>query len=59
MTQATLSAGQPGFGFKRAWDIAAPAQLGALIAAKPRIQGSVRENVGRPSSWADPRDPSL
>ena len=37
MTQATLSAGQSGIGFKRARDIAAP-HLWALIAAKPRVQ---------------------
>ena len=45
MTQATLSAGQSGIGFKRARDIAAPAHLGALIAAKPRIQGMIRDAV--------------
>ena len=45
MTQATLSAGQSGIGFKRARDIAAPADLGALIAAKQRIQGVIRDAV--------------
>ena len=45
MTQATFSASQPGIGFKRARDIAAPAHLGALIAAKPRIQGMIRDAV--------------
>ena len=39
MTQATLSAGQTGIGFKRARDIA------ALIAAKPRIQAVIRDAV--------------
>ena len=47
MTQATLSAGQSGIGFKRARDIAAPAHLGALIAAKPRIQ-----RLNRDAVWA-------
>ena len=32
-------------GFKRARDIAAPAHLGALIAAKPRIKGVIRDAV--------------
>ena len=45
MTHATLSAGQSGIGFGRARDIAAPAHLGALIAAKPRIQGMIRNAV--------------
>ena len=49
MTQATLSAGQFGIGFKRARDIDAPAHLGALIAATPRIQGMIRDAV-----WAGP-----
>ena len=53
-TQATPSAGQSGSGFKRARDIAAPAHLGALIAAKPRIQGMIRDAV-----QADPRNASL
>ena len=48
MTQATLSAGQDpqtesGIGFKRARNVAAPANLGALIAAKPRVQGMIRD----------------
>ena len=43
MTQATLSAGQSGIRFKRARDIAAPAHLGALITAKPRILGMIRD----------------
>ena len=47
MTQATLSAGQSGNGFKRARDIATPAHLGALIAAKPCIQAT-RRSLGRP-----------
>ena len=45
MTQATPSAGQSRIGFERARDIAAPAHLGALIAAKPRIQGIIRDAV--------------
>ena len=45
MTQATLSAGQSRTGFKRARDIAAPAHLGDLIAAKPRIQAMVQDAV--------------
>ena len=45
MTQATLSAGQSGIGFKRARDIAAPAHLGGLIAAKPCIQAMIRDAV--------------
>ena len=45
MTQATLSASQSGIGFKRARDIAAPAHLGALIVAKPRMRGMIRDAV--------------
>ena len=45
MTQATLSASQSGIGFQRARDIAAPAHLRALIAAKPRIHGVIRDAV--------------
>ena len=45
MTQATLSAGQSGIGYKRARDIAAPAHLGALIPAKPRIQAMIQDGV--------------
>ena len=41
--QATLSAGQSRIGYKRARDIAAPAHLGALIAAKPRIQAMIQD----------------
>ena len=44
MTQTMLSDGQSGIGFKRARDIAAPANLGAL-AAKPRIQAMVQDAV--------------
>ena len=43
--QATLSAGQSGRGYKRVRDIATPAYLGALIAAKPRIQAMVQDVV--------------
>ena len=45
MTQATLSAGQSGIGFKRARHIAAFAHRGALIAAKPRTRGMIRDAV--------------
>ena len=45
MTQATLSAGQSGIGYKRARDIAAPAHLGALKAAKLRIHAMIRDAV--------------
>ena len=45
MRQATLSAGQSGIGCKRARDIAAPAHLRALIAAKPRIQAVIQDAV--------------
>ena len=45
MTQAKLSNGQSRIGFKRARDIAAPAHLGVLIAAKPRIQGIIHHTV--------------
>ena len=45
MTQATLSAGQSGIGYKRARDIAVPAHLGALIAARPRIQAMIQDAV--------------
>ena len=45
MTQATLSASRSGIGFKRARDIAAPAHVGALIAAKRRIRGMIRDAV--------------
>ena len=43
--QATLSAGQSGIGYKRARDIAGPAHLGALIAAKPRILAMIHDAV--------------
>ena len=42
MTQATLSASQSGIGFKRAQDIGS---FGTLIAAKPCIQGMIRDAV--------------
>ena len=45
MTQATLSAAQSGTGYKRERDIAAPAHLGALTAAKPRIQAMIQDAV--------------
>ena len=45
MTQATLSADQSGIGYRRACDIAAPAHLGALVAAKPRIQAMIQDAV--------------
>ena len=45
MTQATLSAGQSGIGFKGARDVAAPAHLKALIAAKPRMQEMIQDAV--------------
>ena len=38
-------AGQSGIGFKRARDIAAPAHLSPLIAAKPRIQAVIQDAV--------------
>ena len=52
MTQATFSAGKSGIGFNRARDIAAPAHLDALIAAKPHMQGMIGDAVlaGRPPS---------
>ena len=52
MTQATLSAGQSGIGYKRARDVAAPAHLGALIAAKPHPNNDPRRSLGRPSTRA-------
>ena len=45
MTQATLSAGQSGIGFKRTRDIVTLAHLEALIAAKPRTQAMIRDAV--------------
>ena len=42
MEQATtLCAGQSGIGYKRARDIAGPAHLGALIAARPRLSAMI------------------
>ena len=46
LVQATLSAGQSGKGSKRARDTAAPAHLGALVAAQPRIQDDTRLSYG-------------
>ena len=43
--QASLGASQTGIGFKRTRDIADPAHLGALIAAKPRILAMMPEAV--------------
>ena len=43
--QATLSGSQSGIGFIRARDTATPAHLGALVAAKPRIQAMIRDAV--------------
>ena len=40
--QATLSASQSGIGYKRARDVARPAHLGALVAAKPLIRDMIR-----------------
>ena len=45
LTQATLSASKSGIGCKRARDIAAPAHLGALTTAKPRIQPTIQDAV--------------
>ena len=45
LVQATLTAGQSGIGYKRGRDIAAPAHLAALIAAKPRIQAMIQDAV--------------
>ena len=45
MTQAALGVGQSGIGVKRPRDIAAPAHLGALIATKPRIRATIREQI--------------
>ena len=43
--QATLSAHQSGIGYRRARDRAASGTLGALIAARPRIQAMNRDAV--------------
>ena len=40
--QAALSAGHSGIGYKRSVDVARPAHLRALIAAKPRILDTIR-----------------
>ena len=45
MVQATLSAGQFRIGHKRARDIAAPAHLGALTAARARVQAMIQDAV--------------
>ena len=45
MVQVTLGAGQSGRGCRRARDIAAPAHMGTLIAAKPRIQAMIQDAV--------------
>ena len=45
LVRATLSAGHFGIGYTRARDIAAPAQLGALMAARPRIQAVIQDAV--------------
>ena len=58
MTQATLSGGQSGIGYKKARDTAAPAHLGALIAAKPRMQAMIQDAFwAQSTSWrlASPR----
>ena len=43
LEQASLSAGQSGVGYMRARDVAGPAQLGALIAAKRRILDMIQD----------------
>ena len=45
MVQATLNADQSGIGHKKARGIAAPAHLGALIAARPRIRALIQDAV--------------
>ena len=45
MSQVTLSSGQSGISHKRGRDVAALAHLGALIAAKPRIQAMIQDGV--------------
>ena len=45
MVQVTPCAGLSRIGYKRAQDIAAPAHLGALMAAKPRIQAMIQDAV--------------
>ena len=41
--QPTLSAGQSGIGCQRSVDVARPAHLGAVIAAKPRDKDMIRD----------------
>ena len=43
--QATLGASQSGIEYKRARNIAGPAYLGALVAAKPRILALIQQAV--------------
>ena len=52
----THSAGQAGIGYKRAADVARPAHLGALIAAKQRILDMIR---GATSAGVLPAQPLL
>ena len=40
--QATLSAGQSGIGYKKSADAALSAHMGAVIAARPRVQDVIR-----------------
>ena len=51
MTQATLSAGQSGFGFKRARDIAAPAHLGAKPRTRVRSETQFGQAFSLSRSW--------
>ena len=44
LEQATLSSGQSGVGYKRAWNVAGPAHLGSLIAATTRIVDLIRHH---------------
>ena len=41
--KATLSAGQSRIGCKRSVDVARPAHLGAVVAARPRIRDVIRD----------------
>ena len=43
--QVALSAGQPGIGFKGSVDVARPAHLGTVIAARPRIRDVIRDTT--------------
>ena len=52
----TLSAGQEGIGYKRAVDVARPAHLGAVIAAKTAHS---RHDSGRNIRWRLARTTSL